>query len=124
MSERYNASLLAKHIENAIDNARKLGIKVVISGNKIVVENTAYLSAPACINASADDPYFKSYIDLPMEEDENISKPIIKKQYHYYKCDGVVKCPCGLSNNNCPLDNKDIKIISVKNNYVTFEKIK
>ena len=122
MSERYNASLLAKHIENAIDNARKLGIKVVINGDKIVVENTAHLNAPACINASADDPYFKSYIDLPMEEDENISKPIIKKQYHYYKCDGVVKCPCGLSNNNCLLDNKDIKIISVKNNCVTFEK--
>ena len=46
MSERYNASLLAKHIENAIDNARKLGIKVAISGNKIIVENTAHLNAP------------------------------------------------------------------------------
>ena len=122
MSEKYNASLLAKQIENAIDNARKLGIKVVINGNKIVVENTAHLNAPACINASVDDPYFKSYIELPKDKEDG--KQIIKNQYHYYKCDGVVKCPCGLSNNNCPLDNKDIKIISVKNNCVTFEKIK
>ena len=72
MSERYNASLLAKHIENAIDNARKLGIKVAISGNKIIVENTAHLNAPACINVSADDPYFKAYIELPMEEEDII----------------------------------------------------
>jgi len=50
------------------------------------------------------------------------SKVKTKKQYQYNKCDGAVKCPCGLSNNNCPLDNKDIKIISVKNNCVTYEK--
>ena len=124
MSERYNASLLAKQIENAIDNARKLGIKVAINGDKIVVENTAHLNAPACINASADDPYFKSYIELPMDEDEEDSKLKMKRQYHYYKCNGVIKCPCGLSNNNCPLDNKDIKVISVKGNCVIFEKIK
>jgi len=48
----------------------------------------------------------------------------LKIKYHYNKCDDVVKCPCGLSNNNCPLDSKDIKIISVKNNCVTYEKNK
>jgi len=70
MSDKYNATLLAKHIENAINDVRRLGIKVAICNNKILVENTAHEDAPTCINANPEDPFYKGYIELELEDKE------------------------------------------------------
>jgi len=70
MSDKYNATLLAKHIENAINDVRRLGIKVVICNNKILVENTAHEYAHRYINANPEDPFYKGYIELELEDEE------------------------------------------------------
>jgi len=78
MSDKYNASLLAKHIENAINDVRKLGIKVVICGNKILVENTAHEFALESMNINPNDPFYKGYIELEVEDEEKNGKMLWK----------------------------------------------
>jgi len=70
MSDKYNATLLAKHIENAINDVRKLGIKVAICGDKILVENTAHEYALKSMNVNPEDHFYKGYIELEVEDEE------------------------------------------------------